>query len=271
MSGMVKKVVQRGTKDGSRNVDTGAAATPTTSRLGRKMDQFSSIRARMKALHLPSRNDRDSGMKERKKHSISTAGTISDSDSDEDRRDVNNNNAKRSTRTVNFGDSVIINTSGSDFTSSTASDSDGDESLVDPTIRRVQFSNVSIRTYSLVLGETQASKTYPISLDWAHTPTTTLDISVFESVYASSNKKTPSRMLRGFRVPRRLRSVQRLELLTKVTGQKPEEIFESNLARISRENSYIPSTACCSDDGYVELRDTPYQMVDSDEYQQVSL
>jgi hypothetical protein len=181
------------------------------------------------------------------------------------------------------GKQVLRDTSGNtDVSSSTASatsDSECDDSLDvnDHTAvgRRVHFSNVSMRTYSLVLGEAQASKSYPISLDWAHTPTKTIDITLFELLYSASRKSTcsnnPGKIVRGFRLPRRLRTAQRLELLSSVTGQKPEEIYEINLARITRELEYIPTTACCSDDGFVELRDKAYQLIDSDEYGPVAI
>jgi hypothetical protein len=207
--------------------------------------------------------------------------TESNSDSEEELTESNIDAFidRRRTISVPKGKNVSRDTSGcTDLSSSTAStsDSDCDDSfdLNDPTVRKVSFSNVSIRTYSLAFGETQATKSYPISLDWAHTPTKTVDISVFETQYASARKasttdSTQCKMVRGFRIPRRIRTAERLELLSSVTGQKPEELYESNLARITREDEYIPETACCSDDGFVDLRPTPYQLVDSDDYEKV--
>ena len=293
MSGMARNGV-RGTKETHRTSDSSS-----TSSMGRLVEKFSGLKTKMKKAQgrSDSGDDEDDGRvfagtevtcRDDTDSSISLdLLTVSDSiASDED--DQSHRKFMRNIRRqcqqqcpVKKGKLVMRDTSGNtDVSSSTASatsDSECDDSFDvndHPTgSRRVQFSNVSMRTYSLVLGETQASKSYPISLDWAHTPTKTIDITLFELLYSASRKSEclnkQGKMVRGFRIPRRLRSAQRLELLSNVTGQKPEELYETNLARITRELEYIPATACCSDDGYVELREKAYQLIDSDEYVQV--
>jgi hypothetical protein len=292
MSGMVRNSA-RAARDTNRTSDS--LSTNSMGRLAEKFHGFKSALSmtqcrndsdsdmddeRLNGPEVLSRNSNDNYSEPSTSNEL-TESDSSDSDGDQHRTDVLRNTRKQQLLPVRKGKQLMCDTSGNtDVSSSTASassDSECDDSFDtndQPTSgRRVQFSNVSMRTYSLVLGETQASKSYPISLDWAHTPTKTIDITLFELLYSSSRKSAcspnPGKVVRGFRLPRRLRSAQRLELLSTVTGQKPEDIYESNLARITREMEYIPKTACCSDDGYVELRNKAYQMIDADEYVQV--
>ena len=262
--------------------------------MGRLVDKFNELKSKMSKVQGRSDSDDDedderfaSDMGESYRDNMDNAATSESDSSDSDGEQRRTNfirNIRRQHQQqypVPKGKQVMRDSSEStDVSSSTASassDSECDDSFEtnDPSTigRRVQFSNVSMRTYSLVLGETQASKSYPLSLDWAHTPTKTIDITLFELLYSATRKSAspnnPGKMVRGFRLPRRLRSAQRLELLSCVTGQNPEELYETNLARITREQEYIPATACCSDDGYVELRDKAYQLIDSDDYVQV--
>lgn len=292
MSGMVRNSA-RAARDTNR-----ASDAPSTSSMGRLAEKFQGFKSALRKTQ--SRGDSDDDMDDERLSGSEelfrnnndnyaepttsnelTESDSSDSDGDQRRTDFLHNIRKQQHLSVRKAKQMLRDTSGNtDVSSSTASassDSECDDSFDtndQSTLgRRVQFSNVSMRTYSLVLGETQASKSYPISLDWAHTPTKTIDITLFELLYSSSRKSACSpnqgKMVRGFRLPRRLRSAQRLELLSTVTGQKPEEIYETNLARITRELEYIPKTACCSDDGYMELRNKAYQMIDADEYVQV--
>ena len=293
MSGMVRNSGRATTRDTNRTSDS--LSTRGMGRLAEKFDGFKSALSRtqgrsdsdndtdderLNGLEEPPRNDNNNYSEPSSSNEL-TESDSSDSDGDQRRTDYLRNIRKQQPLPIRKAKQVMCDTSGStDVSSSTASassDSECDDAfdINDQSTlgRRVQFTNVSMRTYSLVLGETQASKTYPISLDWAHTPTKTIDIALFELLYSSSRKSAcslnPGKVVRGFRLPRRLRSAQRLELLSTVTGQRPEEIFESNLARITRELEYIPPTACCSDDGYVELREKAYQMIDADDYVKV--
>jgi hypothetical protein len=155
-----------------------------------------------------------------------------------------------------------------------SSDSDCDSSLEERRSPRVQFSSVSIRTYSITVGDTHFPKAYPITLDWEHTQTETLEIGMFEELFSSAQTKPKRKMIRGFRMPGRLSPGRRFDLLATVTGQALEDLHELELARMKRGNP-IPITACSSDEGYEEAhtRRHPYQMVDvdEDEYQMVDI
>jgi hypothetical protein len=137
---------------------------------------------------------------------------------------------------------------------------------------RVQFSKVSIREYSLTVGDTRAAKPFPLSLDWAYSKTETLDITLFEEMFSSATTKPKRRTIRGFRIPHHLSPAKRLNRLASVTGQSPESLYELEFARWERE-SEIRGEMCSSDDGYVEdpTRNTPYEIVDVDEYQMSEL
>ena len=279
MTGVVRNGV-RGTRDATHTSDSSL----TGSSLGRLAEKLNGLKSRMRKVQGRSISDSDEDDQSETSASENTM-TSNGSDSNDTRVQTKTEYIRylRKQRSIPKGKQVMRDISGntevSSQTASASSDSEFDDSFDthDPSNgdRRVQFSDVSIRTYSLVLGESQASKSYPISLDWAHTPTKTIDISLFELLYSASRKSAssaePGKMVRGFRLPRRLRSAQRLALLSTVTGQEPEELYESNLARITRELEYIPPTACCSDDGFVELRDKAYQLIDSDEYIQVTI
>jgi hypothetical protein len=176
--------------------------------MGRLVEKFNGLKTRMSKVQGRSDSDDDADDERlttaRDNVDNSTSSdllTESDSsDSDEDRRRMKMvRNMRRQYQhqcSVPKGKQVLRDTSGNtDVSSSTASatsDSECDDSLDvnDHTAvgRRVHFSNVSMRTYSLVLGEAQASKSYPISLDWAHTPTKTIDITLFELLYSASRK-----------------------------------------------------------------------------------
>lgn len=151
-----------------------------------------------------------------------------------------------------------------------SSGSDCELSLEERRTTRVQFSSVSIRTYAVTVGDTCVAKAYPLTLDWAHTPTETLDIDLFEEIFASAQTKPRRKMIRGFRLPAQLRSGQRFDRLTAVTGRAPEDLYELDFARIVRENE-IPNGACSSDEGYEEdpCRRAPYEVVDVDDYELV--
>jgi hypothetical protein len=137
---------------------------------------------------------------------------------------------------------------------------------------RVQFSKVSIREYSLTVGDTRAAKPFPLSLDWAYSKTETLDISLFEEMFSSATTKPKRRTIRGFRIPHHLSPAKRLKRLASVTGQSPEALYELEFVRWERE-SEIRGDMCFSDDGYVEdpTRSTPYEVVDVDDYQMAEL
>ncbi len=241
MTGVVRNGV-RGKRDATHTSDSSLIG----SSLGRFAEKLNGLKSRMGKVQGRSSSDSDEDDLSETSTSQNTM-TSNGSNSDDDRRQTDYIRSMRKQRSVPKGKQVMRDTSGntdvSSQTASASSDSEFDDSFDthEPSNgdRRVQFSNVSIRTYSLVLGETQASKSYPVSLDWAHTPTKTIDISLFELWYSASRKSAcsgePGKMVRGFRLPRRLRSAQRLALLSTVTGQEPEELYESNLARITRE------------------------------------
>lgn len=154
----------------------------------------------------------------------------------------------------------------------TLSDSDS-ESCEERACPKVKFSNVMIRTYSITVGDTPSPKTYPLSLDWEHTPTETLDINIFEELFSSAKTKPQRKTLRGFRFPARLGEGQRFHRLSFVTGHGPAGLYELEAARMKRSNQ-IPSRACSSDDGHDEYRTqstTLYQLVDIDDYQMVDI
>lgn len=159
-----------------------------------------------------------------------------------------------------------------DTSDSSLSGSDCDLSVEEPRVTKVKFSNVAIRTYSLTVGDTHVAKAYPISLDWAYTQTETLDIDLFEELFCSAQTKSQRRMVRGFRLPARLRSGQRFRRLEAVTGRTPEDLYELEFARMVRDND-IPIGACSSDAGYEEdqCRQNPYEVVDMDDYQMVDV
>jgi hypothetical protein len=153
-------------------------------------------------------------------------------------------------------------------------DSDCSSSTLGETNRscRVQFSKVSIREYSLTVGDTRAAKLFPLSLDWAYSKTEILDITLFEEMFSSATTKPKRNTIRGFRIPHHLSPAKRLKRLASVTGQSPESLYELEFARWERE-SKIRGEMCSSDDGYVEdpTRITPYEIVDVDEYQMAEL
>jgi hypothetical protein len=211
--------------------------------------------------------------------SSSFTASESDSDSEEERRIVQGGKPSKSlsvscdyeAQAVEMGN-MIVETS--DTSSSTASDSDCDVSYDDGDRRKVQFSNVSIRTYSLTVGEAHVKKSYPLSLDWAHTATKTIDIEMFEERFAAAQTKpqTDGRMVRGFRLPARLRTAQRLNLLATVTGQTPEDLYALHLARLAEESeTIIPYASTPNDDRYGRTRLSSYEIVDTDDYQMVDL
>jgi hypothetical protein len=159
-----------------------------------------------------------------------------------------------------------------DTTESSSSDSDCDSSFEDHRSPKVQFSKVYIRTHSITVGDTHFPKAYPITLDWGHTQTETIEIDLFEEIFSSAHAESPRTMIRAFRMPPRLCQGQRFNRLAEVTGQAPEALYHLESARMERANM-MPSTACSCDEGYEEAhsRHHPYQMVEVDEYQMVDI
>jgi hypothetical protein len=160
-------------------------------------------------------------------------------------------------------------------TSSTCG-SDSSGSFNDPlrSSSRVQFSNVSIRTYSLTVGDTYVAKPYTLMLDWAHTPTVTKDIDQFEQETAQARVNVQRRRLRGFALPAFLPLDQRFQRLASVTGQSVADLYELESARLQRENA-IPLGMCSSDEGCHlkedRFRRRTYQLVDVDNYQLIEI
>lgn len=151
-------------------------------------------------------------------------------------------------------------------TTDSSSESDCD-SLEEPETK-VRFSTVSIRTYSLTVGTHTKASAYPLTLDWGHTPTETIDLELFQEVFCSARTKPKRKVVRGFRRPHRLKPTARFHRIQMVTGKPQEYVYELELARTIREDE-IPPGACCSDDGYVEdeSRRNPYELCDVDDYQ----
>lgn len=152
--------------------------------------------------------------------------------------------------------------------SSSFFDSDSDLSY-DEQVRpsKVQFSNVYIRTYAITVGDTIASKPYPLTLDWAHTRTEKMKIELFEELFCAAQTKPQKRMSRGFRKPRQFSLSTRLKRLTEVTGQAPESLHELEILRIQQAID-VSTDLCCSDDGLDDCpsRNTPYELVEMDDY-----
>jgi hypothetical protein len=167
---------------------------------------------------------------------------------------------------------TMVQTSDSSSASS-ESESDCDSSFDDDR-RKVHFSNVSIRSYSLTLGDSPAMKSYALSLDWAHTPTETLDIDIYEELYSSAQTKpfTNGRMVRrGFRLPARLKTADRFALLTKVTGQSPEDLYELNRSHLIQQHESVASDSDSLVDKIDMKKETivEYEVVDADEFYQM--
>lgn len=135
------------------------------------------------------------------------------------------------------------------------------------TVKTVQFSDVSVRTYSLTVGETYVSKPYPLMLDWSHTTTSTMDIGRFED-RACATRTPLCRTRRGFRVPSTLDAEQRLDRLITVTDRSFGSLYRLEAARLERDNE-IPFGMFSSDEGVEEdtSRSTQYQFIDVDDYQ----
>jgi len=150
----------------------------------------------------------------------------------------------------------------------TDSSSESDNDSLEERETKVRFSTVSIRTYSLTVGTHTKVNAYPLTLDWAHTPTETIDLELFQEVFCTARTKPKRKVVRGFRRPQRLKPAARFQRIQMVTGKRQEYIYEMELARTVREN-VIPKGACCSDDGYVEdeSRTNPYELCDIDDYQ----
>ena len=154
-------------------------------------------------------------------------------------------------------------------TTDSSSGSDIDIDSVEESVdKMVRFSTVSIRTYSITVGTHNKAHAYPLTLDWHHTLTETIDLQLFEDTFSSARTKPIRKMTRGFRRPQRLKPAVRFRRILSVTGQPQNYIYELEQARTRKENE-IPSGACHSDDGYVEdeTRAHPYQLCDVDDYQ----
>ena len=168
---------------------------------------------------------------------------------------------------------TMVQTSDSS-SASIGSDTDCDSSL-EGDRRKVHFSNVYIREYSLTVGDSPVMKPYALSLDWAHTPTETLDIEMFEEFFSSSQTKpnTTGRKIRGFRLPPRLKTADRFALLTKVTGQSAEDLYKLNLSHLQLIQQQ-ECTSFCSEASLASknVYQVTYEKVDADEhYQMVDL
>ena len=153
--------------------------------------------------------------------------------------------------------------------SSSGSDIDID-SLEENVSKMVRFSTVSIRTYAITVGTHTHTRAYPLTLDWHHTATETIDLQLFEDTFSSARTKPVRKTTRGFRRPQRIKPAMRFYRIVSVTGEPQEYIYELEQARTRKENE-IPHGACHSDDGYVEddTRAHPYQLCDVDDYQVV--
>jgi hypothetical protein len=200
----------------------------------------------------------------------STSSTVSiDSDSDFDEVSADFPLGKASTYegAKSHTTETMVHTSDSS-SASLVSESDCDSSF-DGDRRKVQFSSVSVRSYSLTVGDSPAMKSYALSLDWAHTPTETLDIEMFEELYSSAKTKpfTNGRNIRGFRLPARLKTADRFALLSEVTGHSPEDLYELNLSHLIQQNCSVTSGTDFLVENIVK-----YEVVDADEfYQKVDL
>jgi hypothetical protein len=168
-----------------------------------------------------------------------------------------------------------------------------------PATTRVKFGSVSIRTYALTVGDAPGSAAYPLSLDWGHTATETLDFCLYEDLFSASaaagapaqpplpyhhhqQQQQQRSFVRGFRKPRRLTTQSRLQRLAAVTGKSPAYLYELELVRMQKQgHTAVLEVDADSDDDDDEDNDSSssgtssnhrtYQLVDVDEYQRVDI
>lgn len=92
--------------------------------------------------------------------------------------------------------------------------------------RSVRFSHVEIREHAVTLGD-HSSKLYPVTLDWTHTETETIDINehirnrIMNSIQRGNENPKKSSGTKAFR----LRTAERFKRLAIVTGIEVVELF----------------------------------------------
>jgi hypothetical protein len=91
--------------------------------------------------------------------------------------------------------------------------------------RRVQFSSVQIREYSCTIGDHPRTDMYPLSLDWAHTPTKTIPFDQYEQQQAASSPAPANENKVMLRKRLRLTIMDRVSRLIDVTGRTSADLY----------------------------------------------
>lgn len=116
----------------------------------------------------------------------------------------------------NDDDDSTSNSSQSSISSSDPTLSRSDHSTCTTTSRRVRFSHIERREYSITLGDHPLTDQLPLSLDWEHTATQMFNLDEVESIKREKG---------GTDEPKRMSLVERRLRLLRVTGLKPVRLL----------------------------------------------
>jgi hypothetical protein len=98
--------------------------------------------------------------------------------------------------------------------------------------RKVGFSKVQVRDYSVVIGDHPECEKLPLSLGWSHTAGQTLDIDEFERARSAPGR---SSSFAQSSFSKRLSYTERKNILRRVTGLPESEIIRIDRHRLMKE------------------------------------